>query len=72
MKLYYGSDSILDLPKIIKANRPLDFGYGFYTTSSFEQAKKWALRIKDRNNAKICYINEYDFEKANNEIKMVT
>ena len=73
MKLYYASDTIVDLPKIIKANRPLDFGYGFYTTSSFEQAKKWALRIKDRNNSKICYINEYDFdfEKANNEIKIL-
>ncbi|MBY6825647.1 DUF3990 domain-containing protein, partial [Clostridium botulinum] len=32
MILYHGSNVIVEDPKIIKATRTLDFGYGFYTT----------------------------------------
>jgi hypothetical protein len=35
-------------PQIIKSNRLLDFGTGFYLTSDFAQAKSWAVRTTDR------------------------
>lgn len=38
MKLYHGSTEIVASPEIRDANRPLDYGSGFYTTTSFEQA----------------------------------
>ena len=44
MILYHGSNIIVDSPKLLKVQRSLDFGKGFYTTSDFEQAKKWAER----------------------------
>ena len=53
MKLYHGSDVIVDKPKIIAANRPLDFGGGFYLTSNKEQAQKWASRVAMRNGSDI-------------------
>lgn len=42
MLLYHGSNVAVNEPKIIKSNRALDFGSGFYLTSDYEQAAKWA------------------------------
>lgn len=44
MLLYHGSNVEVNEPKVIPSKRLLDFGSGFYLTSDFEQAKKWALR----------------------------
>ena len=44
MILYHGSNVEVKEPKLIPSKRLLDFGAGFYLTSDFEQAKKWALR----------------------------
>lgn len=43
MLLYHGSNIAVQSPKIIISNRTLDFGFGFYTTSSEMQAQKWAI-----------------------------
>ncbi len=73
MKLYHGTDLIVDNPKIISANRPLDFGDGFYLNTSYEQAKKWALSVKTRNNSNTCYVNLYtiDLDKCLNELTVI-
>ena len=42
MKLYHGSHIEVKNPKILTSARLGDFGRGFYTTSSFEQARRWA------------------------------
>ena len=60
MILYHGSNVIVKNPKILKANRTLDFGYGFYTTTSKEQALKWA-KIKSRSLPKITQENVHIF-----------
>ncbi|MBO4321156.1 MAG: DUF3990 domain-containing protein [Treponema sp.] len=44
MILYHGSNVTVEAPRLLKVQRSLDFGKGFYTTSDFVQAKKWALR----------------------------
>ena len=44
MTLYHGSNLIVQSPQLLKIKRALDFGRGFYTTSDFEQAKRWAQR----------------------------
>ena len=43
MKLYHGSHVEVKNPKIITASRIGDFGRGFYTTTSLEQARRWAI-----------------------------
>ena len=43
MKLYHGSHVEVRNPKILTASRVGDFGNGFYTTSSLEQARRWAV-----------------------------
>lgn len=49
MKLYHGSNIIVETPKILEPVRSLDFGAGFYLTTDFEQAKKWSILKTERS-----------------------
>lgn len=73
MICYHGSDVVVDTPKILNAQRPLDFGGVFYTTTSKEQAKQWAIRVAYRNNTNHKCINQYDFDmdKAKETLKIL-
>lgn len=62
MICYHGSDTIVDMPKILEAKRPLDFGGGFYVTTSEAQAEKWAAKVALRNNHQHKYVNRYEFD----------
>lgn len=66
MILYHGSTEIVDKPEIRESKTYLDFGMGFYTTTSFEQAQRWAQIKMRRQNSDKCYVSvyEFDFEKA--------
>ena len=48
MILYHGSDVTVAAPKLLKNQRTLNFGKGFYTTSDLDQATKWAKRTATR------------------------
>lgn len=61
MKLYHGSLNKVDEPKIIIPTRTLDYGAGFYTTTSYDQAYKWVER-KLGNEERIGYVNEYEWD----------
>ena len=45
MILYHGSNVIVEQPKLIRQNRYLDFGFGFYTTTNRDQAGAATLNI---------------------------
>ena len=62
MIVYHGSDTLVDAPRIFEANRPLDFGGGFYVTTSKEQAERWARKVAFRNASPDWYINIYEFD----------
>ncbi|MDR1973321.1 MAG: DUF3990 domain-containing protein [Bacteroidales bacterium] len=62
MKLYHGSTDIVDKPRILVSERYLDFGYGFYTTTNIEQARRWAEIKKDRIHGSTAYINVYKMD----------
>lgn len=51
MILYHGSNLEVKNPILIQNKRNLDFGQGFYLTSDFEQANKWAVRTTERRNS---------------------
>lgn len=73
MLVYHGSNILVEKPEIIESNRLLDFGKGFYTTSSKEQAIRWAERVSYRRNVtnKIISIYEFDIDTAEKEIKVI-
>lgn len=64
MKLYHGSHILVESPKLIKGNRTLDFGHGFYTTTSKEQAYKWSQIKKRRESVQSGYISIYEVEDS--------
>ncbi len=47
MIVYHGGVVLVDKPRIMESVRTLDFGNGFYTTTSREQAENW-IKIKAR------------------------
>ena len=62
MLLYHGSTVIVDEPRIINRDFSLDFGAGFYTTSSLEQAERWARIKMKRGKENTGYVSSYDFD----------
>jgi hypothetical protein len=68
MIIYHGSLEIVEQPQILEANRPLDFGTGFYTTSSLQQALRWVKLRMEQNNVSKGYTNiyEYSYKKGLN------
>ena len=65
MLLYHGSNIVVKEPKIIKSNRFLDFGNGFYTTSNYEQAVNFAQKVSSRRKEGSAIVNAYNFDEKN-------
>lgn len=63
MKLYHGSNIIVEHPKIIDSNRALDFGAGFYVTSDLEQAIKWAKIVARRRREGMPVVSAYEISE---------
>lgn len=55
IKLYHGSDKIVERPELGKGSAKNDYGQGFYCTAHFELACEWA----SKNEAVNGYANEY-------------
>lgn len=64
MKLYHGSNVEVKEPKIIQSDRRLDFGTGFYLTTSYVQAERWAELTTARRGFGKETITVFEFDKA--------
>ena len=64
MKLYHGSNIKIQKPQILISDRKLDFGTGFYLTSSLEQAERWAELTADRRGTGKPTISVYEFDET--------
>lgn len=62
MKLYHGSIEKVTHPEIRPPQRTLDYGNGFYATTSYEQAERWVRRKMRENKVNVGYINVYEFD----------
>ena len=63
MILYHGSVEIVENPEVRIPSRSLDYGSGFYTTTSLKQAEDWVKR-KLNNNIQVGYINVYELDES--------
>lgn len=59
--LYHGGTHVIERPEIREPNRTLDFGRGFYVTTSQNQAERW-IRSRLKNAGEIGYVNSYGFD----------
>jgi len=67
--LYHGSNMVVESPEIRKPNRNLDFGMGFYTTSSLEQANSFSHIVFNRRGGRpILSIYDFDYETARSSL----
>ena len=60
MILYHGSSIEVKKPILLKNQRELDFGKGFYTTSDLEQAARWAWRTAKRRGESNAFVTVYE------------
>ena len=67
MVLYHGSNVEVRQPQILERLRALDFGAGFYTTSSREQAAKWARAVTKRRQSGAPCISVFFLDEAKME-----
>lgn len=63
MVLYHGSNVAVDHPKLIRQNRYLDFGFGFYTTTNRDQAVNFAQKVTDRRKTGTATLNIYSVDE---------
>lgn len=63
MILYHGSNVIVEHPRLVKQNRFLDFGFGFYTTTNREQAENFALKVAERRKEGEAILNIYEIDE---------
>lgn len=72
MKLYHGSNVVVQKPQILTSDRKLDFGTGFYLTSSLEQAERWAELTTERRKTGTPTISVYEFDETKlDELKIL-
>lgn len=63
MKLYHGSNIVVEHPVIRENLRALDFGAGFYLTSSIQQAAKWAKIVTRRRRKGNAILNSFEMDE---------
>ncbi len=60
IELYHGSLDRVEFPEVREPNRTLDYGAGFYLTSSREQAENW-VRRKFKGDISQGWLNVYEY-----------
>ena len=61
MKLYHSSTIVVDKPSTNHSRQYLDFGKGFYLTTIYEQAVRYAERFKRRGQP--AWLNTYELDE---------
>ena len=65
MKLYHGSNIIVDHPEVGKGKPFKDFGQGFYLSDTVEQAMEMAQRVVERVGAgQTPVVSTYEFDDS--------
>jgi hypothetical protein len=70
MKLYHGGIAEVKVPRILAPDRIGDFGVGFYTTSSLEQARRFtqSRAARDRKSGGVVSIYEVQDDFLNHSL----
>ena len=67
MTVFHGGLVAVEEPQIMSrvSYRPLDFGTGFYTTTSYDQASRWVKNRLDRDtSAQSGFVTSYEFDET--------
>lgn len=61
--LFHGSFSVITRPEIREPERTLDFGRGFYLTTSKDQAERWVKSKLANEKEEVGYVNTYTWDE---------
>ena len=64
IRLYHGSIVAVRKPSLRQGRSNADFGKGFYTTSNYEQAVRWAHIKQEREEAQRAVVSVYEFDES--------
>ena len=64
IRLYHGSTVTVRKPSLRLGRSNADFGKGFYTTSNYEQAVRWAHIKQEREEASRAVVSVYEFDET--------
>ena len=64
MNLYHGSTMVVRKPNVKRGRKRTDFGRGFYLTTNFEQARRWALLKQQREISTKAVVSVFEFDEA--------
>jgi len=64
IRLYHGSTVAVRKPSLRPGRPNADFGKGFYTTSNYEQAVRWAHIKQEREEAERAVVSVYEFDES--------
>jgi hypothetical protein len=64
LKLYHGSNVVVDAPIITNRFSTLDFGTGFYTTINELQAVEFAKKVVQRRKSGAPHVSVFEIDEA--------
>ena len=67
MLLYHGSNVVIKEPKLLNQTRGLDFGPGFYLTTSEKQAANFSKIVFNRTKTGSSMVNVYEYNNTTAE-----
>lgn len=62
MKVFHGSDTLVEVVNLSKSRPSKDFGRGFYVTKIYRQAENMAINVAKRNQTQPV-VSEFDFDE---------
>ena len=63
MNLFHGSNLEVTEPRLVDQTRGLDFGAGFYLTTSEEQANRFSDIVVNRRKSGVATVSVYEFDR---------
>ena len=73
MIVYHGSDVVVERPVLLTPKRTLDFGAGFYTITSKNQAISFSQKVMNRNDSQTKEVSMYEINlgKMKNKLEVL-
>lgn len=72
MKVFHGTNIVIEQPQIVNRFKTLDFGEGFYTTENENQAKEFAIKVCERRSPSLYpIVNCYEFNEDFNQFSIL-
>ena len=72
MKVFHGTNIVIEQPQIMNRFKTLDFGSGFYTTENENQARDFAIKVCERRTPALYpVVNCYEFNEDFNNYSVL-